>query len=426
MSAKLGHKYLVFLYNMSGKVKKPELIAPAGDWTMLIAAINSGADAIYFGLDKLNMRANAKNFTLDDVHSVVSLCKEKKVKVHLALNSIVFENEIEELDKIISEAKAAGVDMIICWDTSVIMKCIEHKIPFCVSTQASVSNSLAAEFYQKLGAKRIVLARECTLDKIREIKSKVDVEIETFVHGAMCVAVSGRCFMSHEIFNKSANRGECIQPCRREYEIRDIDGGYSLLLGRDYVMSPKDLCTINFIDKLIEAKIDAFKIEGRKRSPEYISKVVSVYRQAIDLYFENKLDEKTKQNFYKELEKVYNRGFSNGFYFGEPTGSDFSTAYGSSATTRKVYIGKVLNYYKKSKIAYISLETGNIKVGSSLYIIGKTTGVVELKPNKFIKDNISVEEAMKGDKITFECEDLIRENDKVYKIVNVKENATSN
>jgi len=417
--------YYFYIANMKTNIKKPELIAPAGNWTMLTTAIKSGADAVYFGVDKLNMRANAENFTVEDLPAVTAFCKEKKVKAHLVLNSIVFEDEIFELDKIISSAKSSGIDMIVCWDASVIQKCNEYEVPFCISTQASIANSSSAMFYQNLGAKRIVLARECSLEKISEIKSRVNIEVETFVHGAMCVAISGRCFMSHEIFNKSANRGECLQPCRREYEIRDVDEGYSLLLGKDYVMSPKDLCTIDFIDQLIEAHIDAFKIEGRKRSPEYIAKVVSVYRKAIDLYFEGRLDEKIKNEFYKELEKVYNRGFSNGFYFGKPGTSDFAVTYGSSASTRKVYLGKVLNYYKRSKIAYVLLETGSVKAGDSLYVIGKTTGVVELKLDNFMIDSAFVPKASKGDKITFECEELIRENDKVYKIVEVEEASIS-
>ncbi len=406
---------------MKKQIKKPELLAPAGDWTMLVSAINSGADAVYFGLNKLNMRANAENFSLEELDKLSDYCKKRNVKTYLTLNSIIYENEVNELDEIIIAAQKAGVDMIICWDTAVIQKCLEYKTPFCISTQASVSNSSAALFYENLGAKRIVLARECTLDKIKEIKSKVDIEIETFVHGAMCVAISGRCFMSHEIFDKSANRGECIQPCRREYEIKDVEDGYSLILGSDYVMSPKDLCTIEFIDKLIEAGIDSFKIEGRKRSPEYIAKVVSAYKHAVDLYFEKMLDDKTKQEMLRELKKVYNRGFSSGFYFNEPGKEDFTKTYGSVATTRKVYIGKVLNYYKKKSIAYISLEAGTLKEGESIYIIGNTTGIVELSPPSLMKDETAIEQGWKGDKITFVCSQRVRENDKVYKIVQVEE-----
>lgn len=397
--------------------KKPELLAPVGDWSMLNAAIKAGANAIYFGVENLNMRAKAKNFKLSDLNEIASLCKANNLKAHLTLNTIIFENELNELDNIIRTAKESGIDMIIGWDLSVLQKCKEYEMPFCVSTQASVSNSEAAKFYKNLGAKRIVLARECTLDKIIEIKNKVDIEIETFVHGAMCIAISGRCFMSHEIFGKSANRGECLQPCRREYEIIDKDEKYSLRLGDSYVLSPKDLCTIEFIDKLIEANIDAFKIEGRKRSPEYISKVVSVYRKAIDSYFENKLTDNLKLELTEELKKVYNRGFSKGFYFGEPGSESYSNVYGSIATTRKVYVGKVLNYYKKNNVAHVKIESGDLSRGDSIYIIGNTTGVVELKIERMMQEEKELSKAEKGFDITFKCTERVRENDKVYKII---------
>jgi putative protease len=257
------------------------------------------------------------------------------------------------------------------------------------------------------------------LDKIIEIRSKSNIEIEAFVHGAMCIAVSGRCFMSHEVFDKSANRGECLQPCRREYEIKDVDEKFSLILGQDYVLSPKDLCTIEFIDKLIEAGIDAFKIEGRKRAPEYIAKTVSVYRKAIDFYYENKLTIDVKKEFLEELKKVYNRGFSQGFYFGEPGSESYTKIYGNVATTKKVYVGRVLNYYKKSKIAFVRAEAESLSTGDSIYIMGSTTGVVDLKLGKLKKDETELDAIEKGNDITFECGDLVRANDRVYKIVQI-------
>lgn len=401
------------------KIKKPELLAPAGDWSMLNVAINSGADSIYFGLKNLSMRAAANNFDVSELPKIVEFCNEKNVKAHLTLNTIVFENELEELDKIIPAAKKAGVEMVICWDMSVIQKCIDYEMPFCVSTQASVSNSSTVAFYERLGAKRIVLARECTLDKIKEIKSRTNIEIEAFVHGAMCIAVSGRCFMSHEVFGKSANRGECLQPCRREYEIKDMDEKFSLTLGEDYVLSPKDLCTIDFIDKLIEAGINTFKIEGRKRAPEYIAKSVSTYRKAIDHYFDGTLTQEIKLEYLEELKKVYNRGFSSGFYFGQPGSESYTKTFGSIATTKKIYVGRVLNYYKKSKIAFVRLEADSLSIGDSIYIIGSTTGLVELTLKKIIQDEIELNSVNKGSDLTFECEELVRANDRVYKIVSV-------
>ena len=399
------------------EIKKPELLAPAGNWTMLNAAIGAGADAVYFGVKNLNMRAAANNFDLLDLPKIVEHCKEHNVQTHLTLNTIVFEEELDELDSIVSAAKDSGINMIICWDMSVIQKCIQYKMPFCISTQASVSNSATVQFYENLGAKRIVLARECTLDKIKEIKSKSNIEIETFVHGAMCIAVSGRCFMSHDIFAKSANRGECLQPCRREYQIIDSDEKFELQLGEDYVLSPKDLCCIDFLDKLIEAGIDTFKIEGRKRSPEYISIVVSTYRRAIDLYYENLLTLNVKNELVENLKKVYNRGFSPGFYLGLPGSESYAKTYGSIATTRKVYIGKVLNYYKKSEVAFIRLEAADLKTGDSIYIIGSTTGVVELIIEKMMQDDKILNDVSKGNDITIICQERVRQYDKVYKIV---------
>jgi len=399
------------------EIKKPELLVPAGDWSMLNTAIKYGADAVYFGIENLNMRATANNFSMSDLYEIVSLCHSNNVKAHLTLNTIIYEHELNDVDRILKEAKKAGIDMIICWDLSVIQKCLEYNLPFCISTQASVSNSESAKFYQNLGAKRIVLARECTLDKIREIKNKVDIQIEIFIHGAMCIAVSGRCFMSHELFNKSANRGECLQPCRREYEIKDLDENNSLILGDDYILSPKDLCTINFLDKLIESGIHSFKIEGRKRSPEYVSVVTSAYRKAIDSFFAGTLTEELKNELEKKLKKVYNRGFSNGFYFGAPGSESYANIYGSVAETRKVYVGKIINYFKKTNIAHLKIETGSITEGDQIYIIGNTTGVVEMQLPKMICNENEISGASKGMDVTFVCNEIIRDNDKVYKIV---------
>ncbi len=402
-------------------INKPELLAPAGDWRMLTTAVKSGADAVYFGVDKLNMRAKAANFGVDELPEIVKFCKEHNVDTHLTLNTIVYENELSDVEEIVIAAKNAGVDMIICWDMAVISKCKELDMPFCISTQASISNSASAIYYKNLGAKRIVLARECTLDKIADIKKISDMEIETFVHGAMCVAVSGRCFMSHHAFDKSANRGECIQPCRREYEIYDKDGEVSFRLGDGYVLSPKDLCAIEFVDQLIEAGIDSFKIEGRKRSPEYIAKVISSYRKAIDAYFEEKLTDELKSELSEELKKVYNRGFSNGFYFGQPTGDDYANKYGSKATTRKIYAGKVINYYKKNNVAHVKLEAEGLSVGDTIYIIGNTTGVVELKISSMLIDEKSTDSASKGEEVTFICNEEIRPRDQIYKVVPIED-----
>lgn len=405
---------------MSVKITKPELMAPAGDWTMLRTAIKSGADAVYFGVDKLNMRAKAKNFAVDELPDISKFCRSKKVKTYLTLNAIVFEDELSEAEQIIKAAKKAKIDRVICSDLAVAELCNKNKMPFCISTQSSISNSLSASVYKKFGAVRIVLARECSLDEIKKIRKNTDLEIEAFIHGAMCIAVSGRCFMSHHLFRQSANRGECVQPCRREYEVYDTATNKSLLIGDDYVLSPKDLCTIEFIDQLIEAGIDSFKIEGRKRSPEYVATTVLVYRKAIDLYFKKKLTSEKKKEFLKELETVYNRGFSTGFYFGKPSSEDYAGVEGSKATTRKVYVGKVLNYFKKPKAAHILLESGNIKLNDRLLITGETTGLVDITLKKIIVDENSSQSAKKGDEVTFVTPELVRRNDKVYLVEEVK------
>ena len=395
-------------------MKKPELMAPVGNFEMLKAAIDGGADAVYFGVKDFNMRANAKNFSKNDLKEIVKVCHENKVKTYLALNIIIYENELKDVKNLLEEAKKSKVDMIICWDLAVIKLARDAGLNICVSTQASISNSEAANFYKELGAKRIVLARECSLEQIKEIRKNTDLEIEVFIHGAMCVSVSGRCFLSHHLFNKSANRGECMQPCRREYSILDKEeNGNELILGKDYVMSAKDLCSIMFIDKLIEAKIDSFKIEGRKRSPEYVFNVVKVYRKAIDLYFENKLSEKKKEELFLELKKVFNRGFSEGFYFDKPSGKDFAETRNSAASTRKEFIGKITNYFDKIKVAALKIETGELKIKDKVLIQGEKTGNLEIEIEDLRFEDKKIKKASKGQEVSFNCQKA-RKNDKVY------------
>lgn len=407
--------------NRSNKLMKPELMAPAGNKTMLSAVINSGADAVYFGVEKLNMRSKASNFKSSDLPEMISYCKEKRVKTYLALNTIIYESELDLLRAIITDAKKAGVDRIICWDLSVVQLCKEIGMPFCISTQGSVSNSISAKFYKDLGAERIVLARECTLEDIKRIRALTDLEIEVFAHGAMCIAVSGRCFMSHYLFDKSANRGECIQPCRREYEVYDPIINKGMVVGEDYILSPQDLCTIEFIDQIIESGVNSLKIEGRKRSPEYAAAVTAAYRRAIDLYFEGKLTPDVKKELFTDLEKVFNRGFSSGFYFKVPASDEYANSYGSKATQRKEYLGKVLNYYKKAGIVYISIEAGTLNNGDEIYIMGETTGVINLKVENIMNEEDKVLSASKGDKITFICNELVRARDAVYLIKSQEE-----
>lgn len=388
--------------------KKPELLAPAGSWPALVAAVNAGADAVYFGLQDLNMRSLGKNFKLNDLKKISNICKSKGVKIYLTLNTIVYDSEIPKLERIIKAAKKF-VDAIICWDLAVIELCKKHKIEFHISTQASVSNIKAAQFYKKLGAKRIVLARELNLRQIKQISKIIDVEC--FAHGAMCASISGRCFTSQMLFNKSANRGECIHPCRRTYLVQDLEGN-KLRLRNNKIFSAKDLCTLPFIDKLKAAGITAFKIEGRNRDPRYVDKVIKVYRKALD----KKLSKEEIKIGIQELNKVYNKGFSTGFYLGLPTSDDFAKIEHSAATEKKVFVGKVTHFYPKISVAEIKIIDKPIKPGDKLCIIGKTTGVLNLTANRIEIQHKQVAKTSKGDEIAIQVPSRIRKNDEVYLI----------
>lgn len=400
------------------KNTKSELLAPAGSWPALRAALKAGANAIYFGLKKFNMRAKASNFEVSELKKVVSTIHKAKAKAYLALNTIVFEPEIKALKKLMKEVKAAGVDAVIGWDYAVLNEAKANGIPVHLSTQASVSNSEAAKFFKTQGVNRIILARECSIEQIKDIKKNAGVEVEVFVHGAMCVSLSGRCFLSHELFGKSANRGECIQPCRREFTIVDKEEKHQLKVGSDYVMSPKDLCALPFIKKLQEIGVDSFKIEGRNRSPEYVKTVTEVYRKAIDA---KKLDDKTIQKLIEKLGTVYNRGFSSGFYVGMPTGKDFTNEYGSIATTRKEYIGGVRNFYKKVGVMEVILESGIVKKGDTLLIQGNKTGVLEETVTSIEVDRKKARVAKKGMAAGFQIKGEVRPHDKVFKVVKAED-----
>jgi len=385
-------------------MKKYELLAPAGNFAMLVAAINAGADAVYFGLKEFSMRANAKNFEINDLEKINELCG-KKVKKYLTLNTIIYNEELEKLETVIQKIKGK-INAVICWDLSVIELCKKYKIPFHISTQASVSNINSAKFYKKLGSERIVLARELNLKQIKEISKIVDVEC--FCHGAMCVAVSGRCFTSQFLFNRSANRGECIHPCRRSYLIKDKQEGYELKLENDKVMSAKDLCTLPFIEKLKQAGITSFKIEGRNRDPRYVDVVTKIYRKALD----KKFSKKEINESIDELKRVYNREFSSGFYLGLPTKDDFARIEHSAAKEKKHFVGKVLHYYPKVSVATIKLVS-NLKIGDNIIVIGKTTGIVNSKVESIEIKNKKVSSAKKTDEVGIKLP-LVRKNDEVY------------
>lgn len=391
---------------------KYELMAPAGNFPMLAAAINAGADAVYFGLNIFSMRANSKNFNISDLDEMREMCDEskRKVKLYLTLNTIIFGEEITQLEETIIAVKDK-VDAIICWDNAVIMLCNKHNVPFFISTQASISNKQSAEFYKSLGAKRVVLARELNLEQIKEISEVI--EIECFAHGAMCVAISGRCFMSQMTSEKSANRGECHQNCRRSYTITDSSGN-ELQIENSRVMSAKDLCTLELIEDMKKTGIHSFKIEGRGRDPRYVDVVTRVYRKALD----NELTKEEVESGIAELEKVFNRQFSTGFYLGKPTQDDFSTAENNEATEMKIFIGRVLNYYQKVEVASIKINE-DIKIGDELIIIGKKTGLKRIIIDSMQIESEVVTKAAKGVEVGINISG-IRKNDEVY-IVKTKE-----
>jgi len=388
---------------------KIELLAPAGDFPSLKAAVDAGADAVYFGLQDFNMRDSAKNFNISDLKEIDEICKKdgKKIKKYLTLNTIIYDEELKKIEEIIKKIKGK-VDAIICWDFSVIKLCKKYKIPFHISTQASVSNSASANFYKKLGSERIILARELNLKQIKKI-SKI-LPVECFVHGAMCVSISGRCFTSQFLQCKSANRGQCTHPCRRAYTIKDEDG-YELKLENNRVMSAKDLCTLPFIEQLKKAGISAFKIEGRNRNPEYVYNVTKIYRKAID----KKLSKQEIEESIEELKKVYHRGFSSGFYIKMPTADDFSDSKTGEQKETKQFIGKIEKYWPNIKVAAIKILAGRLKLRDEIYIIGNKTGLIKAKVESMEINNQKVKQAIQGQNVGIKLP-LCRVGDEVYLI----------
>jgi putative protease len=393
-----------------------ELLSPVQDFVCLRAAIDAGADAVYFGIKEFNMRANAKNLERKDLERVVQLCHKNKVKAYLTLNTIIYDREINKVGKVLARAKKCGVDAIIAWDFSVINETGRINIPVHLSTQASIANfealkTLTTSFKN---VKRVVLARELSLAQIKEIikklqKEKIDIGIEIFVHGAMCVSVSGRCLLSQDIFGRSANRGDCLQPCRRKYLVKDIEEQHEFVLGEEYVLSPKDLCVLPFLDKLMKIGITSFKIEGRNKSPEYVKTVTEVYREAID----NPKADKAK--LMEKLKTVYNRDFSTGFYLGKPV-NEWTKAENSKATKKKVYVGVVTNFYKKLNVAEVKIEAHGIKIGDQMMVQGNKSGVFEQKIESMHINHKEVKYLNKGS-VGVKCDKRARPNDKVFVIV---------
>ncbi|MDP2337861.1 MAG: peptidase U32 family protein [Bacteroidota bacterium] len=408
-----------------------EIMAPVGSYESLMAAIQAGAGSVYFGVEQLNMRArSSNNFTIEDLKKITEIAHAKGVKTYLTVNVVVFDNELDQLHRIIDAAKLAGVSAIIASDISAIMYARQVGVEVHISTQVNITNIEAVRFYAQF-ADVVVLAREMNLDRVAEISRQIReqnitgpsgevVKLEMFVHGALCMAVSGKCYMSLHEMDSSANRGNCNQTCRRAYIVTDKETGAELEVDNEYIMSPKDLKSIDFLNKMLDSGVSVLKIEGRARSPEYVYTVVECYREAVQAYFDETFTDKKIADWNERLASVFNRGFWDGYYLGQRLG-EWSKNYGSLATHRKVYVGKGLNYFSNLKVAEFKLETGPLKVGDEIYITGPTTGLVKTTVKEIQVDQQSVEEAPKGAYISIPIDTKIRKSDKLYKIVEASE-----
>ena len=405
-------------------MKKPEILAPAGDFVCLQAAIDAGADAVYFGLGTFNMRARSGvNFTVDDLPEIARRCGEK-VKRYLTLNAIMFEDEAESVEAMIVAAKPY-VDAFIVSDWGVIALCRKHGAVVHVSTQMSTSNSLAVSFLASQGAERVVLARECTLAEVAEIVRKTGVEIECFVHGAQCVAESGRCLMSHEAFGKSACRGECHQPCRRRFKVQAVDlyedaegnpvheSETAFIVEPHTVLSAKDLCSLGFVDKLMEAGIASFKIEGRARNANYVKTCVTAYRRAVDAVADGTSSPELVEELTRQVKTVFHREFAKGMFYGRPGVDQLTDTEDSLATTVKRHVGIVIDYFIKAGIAQVKIQDHAVRPGDTLQIHGQTTGVVELVVGELRRDDETPAVGEKGTWVTFRAP-RCRVGDKVF------------
>ncbi len=404
-----------------------EIMAPAGSYESLRAAINAGADSIYFGVTQLNMRAaSAANFTLEDLAKIARICHENDVLAYLAVNTLLYDHDITIMKKLVDAAKENGIDAIIAFDFATVNYCNEIGVPVHMSVQFSISNYETVKFFAKM-TNRVVLARELTLEQIAAIATQIRaerlmgnegrlMEIEAFVHGALCVAQSGRCYMSLYTDNASANRGACRQNCRKKYKVTDVETGKELVIDNHYVMSAADICTIDFLDKVIGSGVQVLKIEGRGRSPEYVATVVRVYKSALRDIAAGEYTPERIATYYAQLEKVFNRGLSKGnYYLGKELGA-YSDRYGSKAKEEKVYIGRIVHYYPKAGVAEVRIDADVLTVGDDAYVIGATTGVLRVTVTALRRDDADVRMARKGDVVTLLVPQRVRVNDKVYRI----------
>lgn len=408
----------------SGKI---ELMAPAGNFESLQAALDNGADSVYFGVEQLNMRARSTvNFTIDDLSEIARRCEVKKVRTYLTLNTIIYDHDLSVVKTLLTKAKEAGITAVIASDQAVIATARSLGIEVHISTQLNVTNIETVKFYS-LFADTMVLSRELSLRQVKKITEQIEkeqikgpsgnlVEIEIFGHGALCMAVSGKCYLSLHSHNSSANRGACKQNCRKKYTVIDQESGFEIEIDNEYMMSPKDLCTIDFLDQVIDSGIQVLKIEGRGRAPEYVATVIRTYREAIDAYYDKTYSKEKVAEWMEALNTVYNRGFWSGYYLGQKLG-EWSDNPGSNATQKKVYIGKGMRFYQKAGIGEFKIEAYDLKKGDTILITGPTTGAQEMTIEEMFVNEEVADKATRGDSCTIKLPFRIRLSDKMYKIV---------
>jgi len=405
-----------------------EIMAPVGSFETLAAAIQAKADSVYFGIEHLNMRSKStNNFSTTDLREIVKICTENNIKTYLTVNTILYDNDLNLMREIINTAREVNVTAIIASDISAISYANQIGVEVHASTQINITNIEAVKFYSKF-CDVLVLARELSLNQVKYITETIEKEqikgpkgnllkIEIFIHGALCMAISGKCYLSLHENNASANRGACQQTCRKAYIVTEKETGNQLEIDNEYIMSPKDLCTISFFDKVLDAGVKVLKIEGRARPSEYVKTVVTAYNEAIESYLDNSFSSEKTNIWLSKLETVFNRGFWDGYYLGRKTG-EWNDIYGSKATKRKVYIAQATNYFNKLQVAEFLVQAGNLKVGDEILIIGPTTGVLEFTLTEIRKDLNAVDEVTKGDLISIPIpfDEKVRRADKLYKL----------
>jgi putative protease len=413
------------------RTKEIEIMSPVGSHESLMAAIQGGADSVYFGAGHLNMRSRSSaNFSLEDLKSISKICQEHGIRSYLTLNTVIYDDELELMRQIIDVARDNGINAIIASDQAVINYARKKKMEIHISTQANISNIEAVKFHARY-ADVIVTARELNLEQVKAITKAIQkddvkgpsgglVRIEVFAHGALCMAISGKCYLSLDIFNSAANRGACMQPCRRPYKVFDRDGEVELEVDNQYIMSPKDLKTIDFLDKIMDAGVKVLKIEGRGRSPEYVKVVTRCYRDAVNAILEGNFTKDKLETWNSKLETVYNRGFWDGYYLGRRLG-EWSGKYGSQATRKKIYVGKIMNHYPRINVAEVKLEAQSLSVGDRILILGPTTGVLEDEVSEIRIDDNRVKRTVRGELCTIPVKDVVRVSDKLYKWVDSTE-----